>query len=202
MTVFLVLVTIALIAGAIYLARGRRRETLRAAGIALLLVGIIDLVVRRLAGNQIVEALSSPTTEPAVTRTWLLASDLLVDVAIALIALGILGILAAWIAGPTRSALWIRRKLAPTLRNRPVLVYAVVALALLLWLLFGPTQAVRSLIGTGIFIILVVVGVEVLRRQTAREFPAEPLAAEPVTAAPVAVPAAPEPTGSEPEETK
>ncbi len=200
MTVFLVLVAFALIAGAVYLARGRRRETLRAAGIALLLVGIIDLVVRRLVGYEIVDALSNPTNESAVSATWDITSSLIVDVAIALIALGILGIVAAWIAGPTRSALWIRRKLAPTLRNRPVLVYAVVALALLLWLLFGPTQAVRSLIGTGIFIILVVVGVEVLRRQTAREFPAEPLAAEPVAAGSVAVPATPEPTGREPEE--
>jgi hypothetical protein len=66
----------------------------------------------------------------------------------------------------------VRRFLAPYLRDQPVVVYAVLAFIFLLWLTLLPTinnfgQVVVVLILIG----LAVWGVEILRRQTAREFP-------------------------------
>jgi uncharacterized membrane protein YeiB len=50
-------------------------------------------------------------------------------------------------------------------------VYGVVGFAYLLVLLWGPTPALRAAWGIVIFALLAVLGVELLRRQTAREFP-------------------------------
>ena len=56
------------------------------------------------------------------------------------------------------------------MRDRPVLVYGLVAVALLVLLLSGPTDAQRVFPLLGVFV-LAFVGTEVLRRQTEREFP-------------------------------
>ena len=56
---FLSFVVLALFALAVYLARGRRRRMLLAAGTSIMIVGLIVLVVRRLAGNYLVDALTS-----------------------------------------------------------------------------------------------------------------------------------------------
>ena len=78
---------------------------------------------------------------------------------------------AAWIAGTSRAATWIRRQLAPTMRSHPVVIYAAVALALFLVLISGPTDAQR-IYPLLILFAFAFVGTEVLRRQTEREFPA------------------------------
>jgi hypothetical protein len=171
MTVFLILVVLALLALALYLARGYRREVLRGIGASFIIVGLLLLVVRRLAGNAIVEALSSGTSEEAVKSTWLIVTSLLQDMAIGLIVYGVIAVVGAWLAGRTRWAVGIRRALAPTCRHRPVLLYGGVFLLILLGLLFGPAGESRRWIGTLILAALIFFGVELLRRQTLREFP-------------------------------
>ena len=64
----LLVLVLGLFALAIYLARGERRQTLRNIGFAFVLVGLIVLVVRRVAGNVAVDALTSPQGEPAGRR--------------------------------------------------------------------------------------------------------------------------------------
>ena len=66
----------------------------------------------------------------------------------------------------------MRRFRAPYLRERPVVVYAVLAFIFLLWLTLLPTinNFVQVLVVLALAA-LAVVGVEILRRQTAREFP-------------------------------
>jgi hypothetical protein len=193
LTVFLGLVVLALLAAAVYLARGFRREALRGVGASLLLVGVILLIVRRVAGNAIVEALTKDQTEPAGGAVWLIATDLLQNVAIALVAYGVLTLVGAWLAGPTRPAVWIRRSLAPTFREHPVIVYSAVFLAALLALYFGPAGDTRRLFGILILGGLVLLGVEALRRQTLREFPSEVQATPPPPPAPPSAPSAPPP---------
>jgi hypothetical protein len=193
LTVFLGLVVLALLAAAVYLARGFRREALRGVGASLLLVGVILLIVRRVAGNAIVEALTTDQPEPAGGAVWLIATDLLQNVAIALVAYGVLTLVGAWLAGPTRPAVWIRRSLAPTFREHPVIVYSAVFLAALLALYFGPAGDTRRLFGILILGGLVLLGVEALRRQTLREFPSEVQATPPPPPAPPSAPSAPPP---------
>jgi hypothetical protein len=79
------------------------------------------------------------------------------------------------LAGPGRHAVGVRRFLAPYLRDQPIVVYSVVAVVFLLWLAFLP--GINNL-GQVLVILalaaLAVVGIEVLRRQTAQEFPLGP----------------------------
>ena len=86
-TALLVLV-LALYALAIYLARGERRQTLRNVGFAFVLVGLTVLVVRRVAGNVAVDALTSPQGEAAGRQAWLIGSEILSQIGWATILYG------------------------------------------------------------------------------------------------------------------
>ena len=169
---FLFFLTIALYAAAIWIARARRRRILLGAGVSVLAVGLIVLVVRRFAGEYLVNALTTNTDDKhAVSASWAIGTQLLRNVGFNAVIYGVGIIFAAWIAGPSRAATWSRRSLAPTMRDHPAIIYGAVAVALFLVLLSGPTDAQR------IFPLLILfafafVGTEVLRRQTLREFPA------------------------------
>jgi hypothetical protein len=165
---------IALFAAAVYIARGRRRTMLLAIGISMLLVGLLVLVARRLGGNYLVDALTSnPDAKQPVSAAWAIGTDLLRNVGINVVIYGVLTIFAAWIAGPSRVAVALRRRSAPVLRERPVVVYGALSVALLLLLLSGPTDGQR-IYPLLVLFALAFVGTEVLRRQTNREFPAKP----------------------------
>jgi hypothetical protein len=157
---------------AVYLATGFRRETLRGIGAAVLLVGLLLLVLRRLIGNAVIAEVTDPTTEPAGNAVWVLGTNLLRDIAIALVAYGIVLILGAWLAGPSRPATWLRSKAAPVLRQRPIVAYGAVALIFLLVLLWGPTDATREVWGVLVLAVLTGLGVWFLRKQILKEFPA------------------------------
>jgi hypothetical protein len=169
----LLFLMIALYAAAIWIARGRRRTVLLGVGISVLVVGLLVLVVRRFAGNYLVDALTTnPDDKKAVSASWAIGTQLLRNVGLNAVIYGVVIVFAAWIAGPAGAARWSRRKLAPTMSDHPVVIYGVVALVLCLILLAGPTDAQR------IFPLLILfafafVGTEVLRRQTIREFPPE-----------------------------
>ncbi len=92
----LVLISILIYAIAIGLARGRRRETVRAIGFAWIVVGIAALAARELAGGAIVDALASTAgVEPAIERTWAIGTSLLAASATALIGYGVVAVLGA-----------------------------------------------------------------------------------------------------------
>ena len=59
LSICLAIAIVVLFALAVYLAKGRRRETLRNVGITFVVVGVLLLVIRRLAGNWIVDTLAS-----------------------------------------------------------------------------------------------------------------------------------------------
>jgi hypothetical protein len=170
---FLFFLVIALFGVAIWLAReGKKRGVLLGAGISILAVGLLVLVIRRYAGDYLVNALATNTdAKGAVSAAWAIGTELLRNVGINAVIYGVVIIFAAWIAGPSRAATWSRRQLAPTMRDRPWIIYGVVTLVLLLILLAGPTDAQR-IFPLLILFALAYVGTEVLRRQTAREFPA------------------------------
>jgi hypothetical protein len=173
LSVWLAIAILVLFALAVYLAEGRRRETLRAVGITFVVVGGLLLVVRRVAGDWIVDTLTSsePVRDPA-SNAWLIGTDLLAGIAWTAIAYGAIVILAAWLAGPTRLAVSVRQRLAPTLRDRPGLVYAIVGGLYLLVVAWGPTPAFRQPWSILIFAALTGLGVEAFRRLTMREHPA------------------------------
>lgn len=171
LAVVLVLLFLGLFALAVYLARGWRREALRACGIGLILAGGAALVARSLAGDTVVDSLvRTEAARPAAEAAWSISTSLLEEAASAGLAYGVVLVLGAWLAGPTSSAVGTRRALAPYLRE-PRYAYGGLAVIVLLVLAWGPTPATRKLLPALLLIGLVAAGVEALRRQTAREFP-------------------------------
>ena len=171
LAVVFVLLALVLFAVAVYLATGWRREALRACGIGLVFAGAGALVARALAGSTVVDAVATTeSVRPAAEAAWSTGSSLLVDVATATLIYGIVIVIAAWLAGPTAWAVGARRGLAPFLREPRFAwgAFGVIVLVLLAW---APTPAFRLVIPALILIGLLALGVEALRRQTAREYP-------------------------------
>jgi hypothetical protein len=169
-------VAILIFALAVYLARGWRREALRATGLGLAFAGAGALVARTLAGDAVVNALvKTESVKPAVQATWTIETSLLKQAAAATLAYGIVLFLGAWLAGPTRLAVSIRGGLAPFLRE-PRIAWGGLAAIVLLLVAWAPTPAFRQAVTALILIGLLVLGMEMLRRQTAREHPNASLA--------------------------
>jgi hypothetical protein len=163
---------VALFALSVYLARGRRHQTLIAVGAAFIGAGLAVIVARGIIGQKVVDSLA--TTEavrPAAQAAWSIGTSVLADVAWSTVFIGIPVILAGLLAGPTKPAVTLRRRMAPYLRDRPDITFGVMALLLLLLFAWGPIVATKTLTGILIVIVLAVFGTEMLRRQTAKEFP-------------------------------
>jgi hypothetical protein len=158
--------------GALYLAQGWRREALIAAGGGIVLATVFILLLRRLLGNGVDSLAASDTVKPAITSVWEIISAGLRQRALFILAIGVAFIAGGALAGPGRHQVAVRRFLAPYLRDHPVAVYSVVAVLFLIWLSFIP--GINNM-GQVLVIIalaaLAVVGIEILRRQAAREFP-------------------------------
>jgi putative oligomerization/nucleic acid binding protein len=169
---------------AIYLARGARRATLRNAGLAVAIVGIVILVIRRLLGNYIVDALAAPGYQPATHRLWLIGTAILGQIGAAAILYGVIAALGAVYAGPSELATRARRAAAPVMNERQGFVWGGVGFVYLLAILWGGTHALRTWWGILLLAALIAVGIVALRRQSLQEFPSgvEPAAEAPLTA--------------------
>jgi hypothetical protein len=164
--------TLILFAVAVALAPGMRRTVLRRVGWSFVGIGIAVLLLRRVGGNSVVNGLAgTDSVKGAVHDAWIVGSSLLYTIAITVVVYGILIVLSAWLGGETSSARRARQALAPTMRDHPALVYGVVAFVYLLVLVWGPAPAFRHLLPILLIAGLVVLGVEVIRRQSVREFP-------------------------------
>jgi hypothetical protein len=167
------LLSLLLYLGAIYLAKGWRRETLMRAGAGILGAALIILLTRNLLGSAVTDSVAkSDAVKPAITAVWDVISGGLRERALFVLVIGLGFIVGGLLAGPGRHEVAVRRFLAPYLRDQPVAVYAVLAFVFLLWLTLLPTiNNVGQVIVVLALIGLAVWGVEILRRQTAREFP-------------------------------
>ncbi len=166
----LIFAALAAYAGAIWLAKGRRRETLRIIACAFIFVGILLLVIRRVAESYIVNALTSGVSlRDAADATWLIGTSLLAKVAWGLIIYGVIALIGVVLAGPSGWATRFRAWLAPLLRDHPGTAWAVLAGAFLILVLWGPTPALRTWLGVLILAGLVAIGFEAFRRVTVGE---------------------------------
>jgi len=168
---FLTALALLLFAAAIYLGRGRRRETLRGVGISLVFIGLVVMLALRVASTGIVGSLSgSATNDAAVSSAFDIITSLLRDTGQSILIYGIVVILAAWFAGPSRWAVSARRAVTPWL-HQPQYAFGALALILIVLFWWSPLVATQRLIPSLLLIILTAAGVEVLRRQVIREFP-------------------------------
>ncbi len=172
LAIVLPLIALLLFILAIWLAEGWRRVALRTSGWCLVGIGLLAVLARRLLSSYVVNSLvKNPSNKPAVEHAFAIGTSLLYDLAVAMITYGLVVVVAAWIAGSTRPAIALRRALAPSLREHVQYVFATAALFLLLVVLWGPFPSTREVLPVIGFAILLGLGVEALRRETAREFP-------------------------------
>jgi len=157
---------------ALWFSRDRRRTVL-SIGTSLLVAGVLVLVARHLTGDYLIGALTSsrPDVQPAAAAVWAITTELLWFSGLALLGYGIVVALAAMFFGPARWAVAIRRLLAPVLVRAPAAAFGAVFVVCAFLLLFGPVDSER-LISLGVLGSSALAGVELLRRQTRREFPA------------------------------
>lgn len=172
LALILPLLVLLLFAGALGLARGRRARTLLNVGLVCVGSALVVLIARTIIGNQVVNTLA--TTEavrPAASAAWSIGTSVLVDIAGAMIFIGVLVVLAGMLGGPSRWARATRHALAPYLRDRPDISFGVVVVLLLVLFVWGPIEATQKLTGILLIAVLALFGTQMLRRQTALEFP-------------------------------
>ena len=164
------LLTLAAFGLALWLS-GDRRHAVRGIGITLAVVGLIGLIAANVTRNYVVDSLvASRDDRQAANNAWNILTDLMRGSFRLMIIVGLLFLVAAWLAGPGRRALTTRGWIAPALQNR---VWAYLALgAILLLLLFSSavTDFTRLLL-VAIIAALGATWIELTRRQTLREFP-------------------------------
>jgi hypothetical protein len=168
---FLWAITLVVFALAIWLAAGRRRREVRAIALGLLIVGLLVLVVRRLAGGYIVDALAdAESVRQAGDAAWTILTERLRGSGWTLMLMALVALVGVWFLGPGRRGTAARGALAPYLR-RWDLAYGGYAVLLLLLFAFTPVLGWWRWFPTIVLIALGAAGLEVVRRQTAREFP-------------------------------
>src|SRR5262249_345157 len=119
LSVWLLVLVLAMFALAIYLARGERRQTLPNVRWAFIIVGLIIPVGRRWLGNYAVNELPSPTYNGSIHDVWLIGTSILGQIGAASILYGVATVAASLLAGPTRAAVALRRLIAPVLNRQP-----------------------------------------------------------------------------------
>jgi hypothetical protein len=165
------LVALAVFALAVWLARGRRRQAVRACAIGFLAVAFGLVILRRVIGGQLVDSLvPAASIRPAANEIWLILSERLSNSVVTLSIIGVVALVGAWLAGHGRRAVVTRRALAPYLVERTP-AYAVVGVIFLILIAWAPTPAFQDFLMLLVMVGLSVLGIEVLRRQVEREFP-------------------------------
>ncbi|HET7744106.1 MAG TPA: SHOCT domain-containing protein [Gaiellaceae bacterium] len=166
------ILTLLAFGGALWLAGAdRRRKAVRGIGVTILVVGALGLIAAHLTGNYVVNSLvQDRDTRKAAGDAWNILTVLMRASFKWFLVIGILFVIAAWLAGPGRRAMESRSWLAPALRDRvwPYVGLAVVAVILLLT---GNVSDTTRYLFDLLFLALIAVWIEVTRSQTLREFP-------------------------------
>jgi hypothetical protein len=160
-------------AGAIWLARGRRRLEVRAIAIGVLAAGFLILIVRGLSERYFVNHLiKSDSVRPAGQHAFEIITDLLKGAGWTAVIVGIVAMVGVWLSGPGRRATQARQALAPHLSGAGIYGATIGGYLLLLW--WRSTPQFGYWLNVLIFFVLLMIGTEVLRRQLARERPPQP----------------------------
>jgi hypothetical protein len=171
---WLLVLVLAMYTAAAFIARGERRVTIRRIGWSLVLVGLGVLVVRKIVGNYVIDALTSPTYRGVGHRVWLVATSILGEIGTASIFYGALLVVAMFVAGGTAPARAARRVIAPVVVRQQSVAWGAAGAFLLLLVLWGGTHALRTWWGIALFAILIAGGMVALLRQLRDELESPP----------------------------
>jgi hypothetical protein len=164
--------TLLLFVLAAWLAKGRRWVVVLGYGLGLIASGLAAIAVRAGAKGLVVDSLAN-TEEAKVPaqHAWDISTSLLQSIATEVVIFGVLFVIASFLASPAGAAVSIRQAAAPTLRDRPGIVWSVFAAAALISLILWPPSGTRQLAVSLSLVVLAGAGLEALRRKTAGEFP-------------------------------
>jgi hypothetical protein len=172
LALLLSILTFAAFGAAIYLARDGRWVTVLSSGIGLIAAAFAVIVARQIAGGIVVDQLvKTESVKPAGEAAWSIGTSLMTSIATTVIVVGILFLIAGWLASPTTSARTARRYLAPTLRLHIAYVYTGLAVLIGFYFLTGPSQGLRSFVTTLIIAGMAAFGIHELHKQTEEEYP-------------------------------
>lgn len=165
------ILTLLAFVGVAWLAGDRRRAVRRIGG-TLVVVGVLGLVAVSLVGSYIVDSLVSETeNQAAAANAWDILTELLRASFRTMIPVGILFLVAAWLAGTGRRATATRAAIAPVLRDR-IWAYVVLAAVALLLLVTSTVTDFSRLLVVLVLVALGALWIELMRRQTLKEVPA------------------------------
>jgi hypothetical protein len=164
------LLTLAAFGLAVWLARDRRRAV-RGIGWVLVVVGLLGLAAARLTRNYVVNALVERRDDrDAADQAWNILTELMRGSFRLMVVVGLLFVVAAWLAGPGRRSFTARGWLAPALQNR-AWAYAALGVVSLVMLFTASVLDFTRLLVVALIAALGATWIEVTRRQTVREFP-------------------------------
>lgn len=167
----LFVVIVALYSLAVWLARGRRRLTLRNVGWSIIIVGLLLTTMRRLTGNYIESIIDNQQYSVAGKIIFGILSELLFDTAWLLISWGAVIVAGMLVIGPSRIAVWARRMVAPVLNADRVVFWVGAGVIYVLVLWFVPSPALRLWWSVLLLGAVGALGLEYLRRRSLAEFP-------------------------------
>jgi len=157
---------------AIYVSREGRWVTVLFCGVGLIAAAFAVIVAREVAGGIVVgQLVDDQSIEPAAEAAWSISTSLMTSIATTVIVIGVLFVVAGWLASPTGSAQVSRRLMAPVLRDYAAYVYAGLAVLVGIYFLSAPTQNLRSFLTTLVIAGLAAFGIRELRRQSVEENP-------------------------------
>ncbi len=157
-------VVIGLYAGAIFLADGWRRVATRAAGLSILIVGLLILAGLRFGGSRLLDtAVQKQSNRPAAEAVWKIGSQLLRDIGWNITWIGVIIVLGAVLAGPTAVARSIRRFIAPAFVGGPGVRWGVGAAIFLIMVFWAPLPALTNWFGILVFAAILAACIEGLR---------------------------------------
>ncbi|MGE5274810.1 MAG: SHOCT domain-containing protein [Verrucomicrobiota bacterium] len=172
LSLFLLLVVVALYTAAIWLARGWRREAILRCGIGVLTVGLLLFVIRHVLQGVLLDALvGERPARPAVSIAYLVLTQLLVAIAWTAVAVGSITVALAFLAGPARVARGFRAFAAPGLVRHPWIAWSADALAILLILIGAPIDDWNKLVSRLVTFAVIIGLTEALRRRAKEEHP-------------------------------
>ena len=155
---------IAIYAGAIFLADGWRRVATRAAGLSILIVGLLILAGLRFGGGRLLDsAVQKESNRAAAEAVWRIGSQLLRDIGWNITWIGLIIIAGAAIAGPTAIARSIRRFIAPAFVGGPGVRWGVGAAIFLIMVFWAPLPALTNWFGILVFAAILAACIEGLR---------------------------------------
>lgn len=170
--IVLTLLVLALFGSGVALARGHRRSIVLGCGFGLLAAGLGVLVLRRIVGNHVVDVLTSQgSAKPTADAVWSIATSLLAEIASTAVLIGFVLAVVAWLLGPQKWAVSLRRRMAPTLTERPGVVYGMVATLYLALVAWGPIPALQRWFPIVVITLILAGAIIALHRSVRNEFP-------------------------------